>query len=96
MRGPNYNMTENSLNDEIKLLIIKTLNIEDVQPDEVVDEDPLFGEGNVLGLDSIDALEIVMALQEKYGVRIDDKNQSRFILRSIATIADFIEKNRTR
>ncbi|MBP7735857.1 MAG: acyl carrier protein [Spirochaetes bacterium] len=89
-------MTENSLNDEIKLLIIKTLNIEDVQPDEVVDEDPLFGEGNVLGLDSIDALEIVMALQEKYGVRIDDKNQSRFILRSIATIADFIEKNRTR
>ena len=89
-------MTNNSLNNDIKLLIINTLNIDDVKPDEVVDDDPLFGEGNVLGLDSIDALEIVMALQEKYGVRIDDKNQSRFILRSIATIAEFIEKNRTK
>jgi acyl carrier protein len=89
-------MTNNSLNNEIKILIINTLNIEDVKPDEVIDEDSLFGEGNVLGLDSIDALEIVMALQEKYGVRIDDKNQSRFILRSIATIAEFIEKNRTK
>jgi len=87
-------MTDSTLKKEIKLLIIETLNIDDVEPDEVSDEDPLFAEGNALGLDSIDALEIVMALQEKYGVRIDDKNQSRFILRSIATIADFIEKNR--
>jgi acyl carrier protein len=89
-------MNDNSLKSEIKLLIIKTLNIDDVEPDEVPDEDPLFGEGNVLGLDSIDALEIVMALQEKYGVRIDDKNQSRFILRSITTIAEFVENNRER
>lgn len=88
-------MTDSGLKKEIKLLIIETLNIDDVEPDEVADEDPLFAEGNALGLDSIDALEIVMALQEKYGVRIDDKNQSRFILRSIATIADFIERNRT-
>ena len=75
---------------EIKKLIIETLNITDVELDDVDDDAPLFGEDNVLGLDSVDALEIVMALQEKYGVRIDDKNQSRFILRSIATIAEFI------
>ncbi len=83
------------LKKEIKLLIMEVLNINDVKPDEVGNDDSLFGEGNTLGLDSIDALEIVMALQEKYGVRIDDKNQSRFILKSITTIAEFIEKNRT-
>ncbi len=65
-------------------------------PEEVGDDDPLFGDGNVLGLDSIDALEIVMALQEKYGVRIDDKNQARFILKSIATIAEYVAMHRTR
>ncbi|OHD67352.1 MAG: hypothetical protein A2W19_00085 [Spirochaetes bacterium RBG_16_49_21] len=84
------------LKNEIKLLIVETLNITDVAPGEVADGAPLFGQNNALGLDSIDALEIVMALQEKYGVRIDDKNQSRFILQSIATIADFIAQNRTR
>ncbi|HNW30076.1 MAG TPA: phosphopantetheine-binding protein [Spirochaetota bacterium] len=89
-------MTNNGLKDEIKNLIMEALNIDDVNPEDVGDDDSLFGEGNVLGLDSIDALEIVMALQEKYGVRIDDKNQSRFILKSISTIAEFIEKNRTK
>lgn len=79
---------------EIKELIISALNIMDVEPGEVDDDGPLFGEEGVLGLDSIDALEIVMALQEKYGVRIDDKNQSRFILQSIGSIAEFVAGNR--
>ncbi len=81
---------------ELKLLIMETLSIDDVAPEDIDDDTPLFGEGNILGLDSIDALEIVMSLQEKYGVRIDDRNQSRFILRSISTIAEFIEANRTK
>jgi acyl carrier protein len=92
-------MTLNSsadLKKEITLLIVESLNIDDVDPEEVGVDDSLFGEGNVLGLDSIDALEIVMALQEKYGVRIDDRNQARFILRSINTIADYIAANRTK
>ncbi len=84
------------LKKEIKSLIIQALNIDDVGPEDVGDDDPLFGDGNVLGLDSIDALEIVMALQEKYGVRIDDKNQARFILKSIATIAEYVAMHRTR
>ncbi|HOT43716.1 MAG TPA: phosphopantetheine-binding protein [Spirochaetota bacterium] len=88
-------MATEGLKKEIKILIMEALNIDDVSPEEVGDDESLFGEGNTLGLDSIDALEIVMALQEKYGVRIDDKNQSRFILKSISTIAEFIEKNRT-
>jgi acyl carrier protein len=81
---------------EIKLLIIATLNIGDVTPEAVEDDAPLFGKDNVLGLDSIDALEIVMMLQEKYGVRLDDKNQARFILQSIKTIAEFIALQRTK
>ena len=81
------------LKKEIKLLIMETLNIDDVDPGEVKDDDPLFGPDNALGLDSIDALEIVMMLQEKYGVRIDDKNQARFILQSIDTIAEFIAQH---
>jgi len=78
---------------EIKLLIMDTLNIDDVAPEDVKEDELLFGPDNALGLDSIDALEIVMALQEKYGVRIDDKNQARFILQSINTIAEYIAQN---
>jgi acyl carrier protein len=84
------------LKSEIKILIMETLNITDVAKEDVEEDAPLFGKDNALGLDSIDALEIVMALQEKYGVRIDDKNQSRFVLQSIDAIADFIARNRTR
>jgi acyl carrier protein len=82
------------LKREIKLLIMNSLNITDINPDDVQDDASLFGPDNVLGLDSIDALEIVMALQERYGVRIDDRNQSRFILESIHSIAEFVSQNR--
>ncbi len=89
-------LADTDLKKEIKLHIMATLNIGDVAPEEVEDDAPLFGKDNVLGLDSIDALEIVMMLQEKYGVRLDDKNQARFILESINTIAEFIAERRTK
>ena len=79
------------LKQEIKELIIESLNIPDVNPEDIGDDVSLFEDEN-LGLDSIDGLEIVMALQEKYGVRIDDQNQARFILKSINTIAEFLAK----
>lgn len=79
------------LKQEIKELIIESLNIPDVNPEDIGDDVSLF-EDEELGLDSIDGLEIVMALQEKYGVRIDDQNQARFILKSINTIAEFLSK----
>lgn len=84
------------LKQEIKELIIESLELPDVAPDEIQNTVPLFGEESNLGLDSVDALEIVMALQEKYGVRIDDKNQSRFILESINTIAEYVSKERSK
>jgi acyl carrier protein len=80
---------------EIKQLIIDTLKIPDVLPEQVQDDISLFSSDNLLGLDSIDALEIIMALQRKYGVRLDDQNLARFILTSINTITEFVEKERT-
>ena len=82
------------LKREIKVLLIESTKIPGITPDDIVDDSPLFGEG--LGLDSIDSLEIVLALQQKYGVRIDDQNPARFILQSVDTIADFVQKERSK
>jgi len=75
---------------EIKNLIIEALNIQHVKPEDIDTSAPLFARDNVLGLDSIDAIEIVMAVQRKYDVRIGDQNLARTVLESIDTIADFI------
>ena len=75
---------------EIKKLILETLKIRDVTPDQMVDDENLF-EGK-LQIDSVDALELVMALQRKYGVHIDDQNLGRFIIKSVDTIAEFVDK----
>jgi acyl carrier protein len=80
------------LKREIKQLIIESLKIADVKPDDIVDSASLFEENNALQIDSVDALEIVMALQRKYGVHIDDQNLGRFIIKSVDTIAEFIAK----
>lgn len=88
-------MTENKnkeLKLEIKNLIIETLNITDVDPADVLDSEPLFADKNALGVDSIDALEIIMALQRKYNIRIDDQNLAREVMDSIDSIADYVSK----
>ncbi len=75
---------------EIKKLIMTTLNINDVKLEDVDDELPLFGGENKLTLDSVDALELIMAIQRTYQVRIADQNLARYTLRSINSIAEFI------
>ena len=75
---------------EIKTLIVNTLGITNVNLEEVDDEKPLFGGDNALTLDSVDGLEIIMAIQRKYQVRINDQNLARTIIRSINSIAEFI------
>ena len=80
------------LKKEIKELILKTLNITDVTPDEINDSEQLFDPANILGLDSIDAIELVVAIQKHFKVRMDDQNQARLVLESVDTIADFLEK----
>jgi acyl carrier protein len=83
---------------EIKKMIMETLNITDVKPENVDDEKPLFGSDNALTLDSVDAIEIIMAIQRKYGIRIADQSIARYVIRSIDSIAHFIlaeeEKNK--
>ncbi len=80
------------LKQEIKVLLIETTKIPNTTPEDIVDDAPLFGEG--LGLDSIDSLEIVLALQQKYNVAFNDQNLARFILKSVDSIAEFVEKER--
>lgn len=84
-----------TLINDIKSLIISSLNLEDITPDDIDTEAPLFGEG--LGLDSIDALELGLALKKKYGVTLSaESEESRKIFASVAAIAAFIEVERAR
>lgn len=84
------------LKREIKELIIESLKIPDITADEIKDSASLFEENNALQIDSVDALEIVMALQRKYGVHIDDQNLGRFIIKSVDTIAEFVAKEQAK
>ncbi len=84
--------TTKELKLEIKELIIESLKIPDITPDQIDDSISLFDESSAVQIDSVDALEIVMALQRKYGVHIDDKNIGRFIIKSIDSIAEFVAK----
>ena len=85
--------TSEPLENEIKKLIIELLSLEDVTPADIEPEAALFVEG--LGLDSIDALEIAMALEERYGVKIgEDPEQNQQIFASVRTLAGFVSENR--
>lgn len=83
------------LEAEIKKLIVDTLLLEDISPDDIVSTEPLFVEG--LGLDSIDALEIALALEEHYGVVIDDDaDLNRERLASVRNLAAYVVESRTK
>lgn len=73
---------------ELKELIITTLRLEEITPEDIQDDAPLFGDG--LGLDSIDALELVVALEKKYGVSIPDSEVGEKVFRSMNALAAFV------
>lgn len=77
-----------TLKQELKEMIITTLRLDDVTVAEISDDMPLFVEG--LGLDSIDALEIVVTIEKKYSVKFDDEEKGKKALFSIQTIANFV------
>ncbi len=82
-----------TLHSDLKSLIVDTLELEDITPDEIDTDAPLFVEG--LGLDSIDSLEIAMVLEEKYNVTLDDDPETnQQIFRSVRTLASFVLENR--
>ena len=81
-----------SLHAELKKLIVETLALEDTAPDEIESDAPLFGEG--LGLDSIDALEIAMVLEERYGVTLDeDPESNQRIFESVRSLTAFVAES---
>ena len=79
---------------ELKQEIINVLNLEEMTPDDIETDAPLFGEG--LGLDSIDALELIVLLEKKYGIKLASPSEGKAIFTSVATIADYVSKNRTK
>jgi acyl carrier protein len=84
--------TKEELVLELQNLIIKQLNLQDVKPESFDENTPLFGEG--LGLDSIDALELVVLLDKNYGIKLYDPKESRKIFYNVKTIAEYIQANR--
>jgi len=75
--------------DRIKRLIVESLNLEGMRPEMIEDEAPLFGEG--LGLDSVDALELVVALEKEFGIKIKSQEIGREVFSSVFTLSEFIE-----
>lgn len=76
------------LTEKLKAQIIKQLNLEDVKPEDIDPNEPLFGSG--LGLDSIDALELIVLLEKEYGIRIENPKDGQKVFYSINSLADFI------
>lgn len=87
-------MKTEELESELKALIIEALALEDVAVSDIDSSEPLFVEG--LGLDSIDALEIAIALEERFGVKVgEDPEKNQQLFASVASLAAFVSENRT-
>lgn len=84
-----------SLINEIKLKLIDALNLDGMTPETIDDNAPLFGDEG-LGLDSIDVLELIVLLERNYGIRLASPAEGKQVFQSVAVMADYIQKNRTK
>lgn len=82
------------LRAELKKSIIEQLNLEELEVEDISNEEPLFGDG--LGLDSIDALELIVLLEKDYGIKLNEPQQGKEIFVSIEKMASYIEVHRTK
>lgn len=87
-------METTELKEQLKKQIIEFLNLISVKPEDIKDDEPLFGEG--LGLDSIDSIELIVLLGREYGIDIKDPKEGRKVLTNINTMAAYIEVHRTK
>jgi len=81
-----------NLVQKLKEEIIEVLNLEDVKPEDIDETAPLFGDG--LGLDSIDALELIVLMEKNYGIKLTDPSQGKEIFKSVEVMAKYIAANR--
>lgn len=81
-----------TLIQELKEHLIRELNLEDIKPEDIDSKAPLFGEG--LGLDSIDALEIILILEKHYGIKLKNSAEAKPVFYSIETLAEYVNQNR--
>lgn len=82
------------LKRQLKQQIIEVLSLEEINPEDIVDSEPLFGEG--LGLDSIDALELIVLMEKNYGIRLNNPAEGKAIFASLDTMSDYIAQHRTK
>ena len=80
---------------EVKNDIIEALNLEDMTPEDLDYDAPLFG-ADGLGLDSIDALELIMVLEKKYGIKLKDPKEGKDVFKTVRVMAEYIQANRTK
>ena len=85
-------MNTEELEQHLKIQIVEQLNLNEVKPEDIATDEPLFGKG--LGLDSIDALELIVLLEEKYGLKISQSEDGPKIFHSVATIAKYITEHK--
>lgn len=79
---------------ELKTKIIEVLNLEEMTPEDIDTDSPLFGAG--LGLDSIDALELIVLLEKSYGIKLVNPSEGKAIFKNIRTIAEYVKEHRTK
>lgn len=82
------------LKAQLKEQILEALSLDEMKPEEIDDNAPLFGEG--LGLDSIDALELIVLMEKQYGIKLSNPTEGKEVFKSINVMAEYIAKNRTR
>jgi acyl carrier protein len=87
-------MEKEQLKLQLKKQIVEFLNLMQVKPEDIKDDEPLFGEG--LGLDSIDSIELIVLLNREYGIDIKDPKEGRKVLVDVNTMVDYIELHRTK
>jgi acyl carrier protein len=92
MLRPREAMDIEALKSEIKQLIIRELDLRDRSASDIDDDEPLFGAG--LGLDSLDALQLAMAIEERFGIQVPDGDEARAFFASVAAIADHVARSR--